>query len=240
MSQNVRTKVIEIVVLIAIAIIAQIIVGALGQVTTGVYGTLAITQSQVLSAFARNGTSTGTANTLPAVNDMSANSLTITLGGTYAISPTYPLTVAISGNTITTYGTLSASVASTSSQTQTFVLTSGTATQTLCASCGNFYNFSGLTLTGLNGQEIPTITAAVTQNYNAIYSTGHASANTISFTDTGTVAGTTATTNFNLAGVSVTTVLSFMSIIFLIAAVVILLSLFGMENLFKLGKGGRD
>lgn len=53
--------------------------------------------------------------------------------------------------------------------------------------------------------------------------------------------GSTSTTmvNFNLAGVSVTTVLSFMSVIFLIAAVVILLSLFGMENLFKLG-GGRD
>lgn len=50
----------------------------------------------------------------------------------------------------------------------------------------------------------------------------------------------TALTNYNTAGQSITTVLNFMSIIFLIAAVVILLRLFGMENIFHLGgKGGR-
>jgi len=57
-----------------------------------------------------------------------------------------------------------------------------------------------------------------------------------------TLSGPTSTayTNFTLAGQSVTTVLNFMSIIFLIAAVVILLSLFGLDKIFQIGKGGRE
>lgn len=53
-------------------------------------------------------------------------------------------------------------------------------------------------------------------------------------------ANTIAYNNFQTAGQSVTTVLNFMSIIFLIAAVVLLLKMFGMENIFRFGgKEGR-
>ena len=41
------------------------------------------------------------------------------------------------------------------------------------------------------------------------------------------------------AGQSVTTVLNFMTIIFLVAALVILLSLFGLDKILNMGKTGR-
>jgi hypothetical protein len=45
-------------------------------------------------------------------------------------------------------------------------------------------------------------------------------------------------TNYNTAGQSVTTVLNFLTIIFLVAALVILLSLFGLDKILRVG-GGR-
>lgn len=46
--------------------------------------------------------------------------------------------------------------------------------------------------------------------------------------------------NYNTAGVSTSTVLNFMSVVFLVAAVVILLSLFGLDKILNVGKGGRS
>jgi hypothetical protein len=118
---------------------------------------------------------------------MGPNSLTITLSGTYSwISTTTPLTVTVTGNYIKAYSTgISGNVeVAGTANTQTFSLTSSTATQTLCGTCGDFYNFSGMTLAGSSAQ---SVVATVTEGYNSIHGT-IGTANTMVFTDTATSA----------------------------------------------------
>ena len=237
MGQSTRTKTIEIVVLIALAIIAQVIVGTLGQVTQVAGAALPVAGTSI--AFSNS--IPGNAINIVPTNGLAGAGLTVTLSGTYAISPSYPLTLTVTGNTVSAYATNVVYAVPGAKSTYTYTLTNTTSPQTLTSTATQFYNITSMTLSGVTAYDSPSITLLVTQTYNSVV---HGAAltylsNTITGTGVDTVTLSTANNNFNSAGSSVTTVLNFMSIIFLIAAVVILLSLFGLDKIFEIGRGGR-
>ncbi len=125
-----------------------------------------------------------------AVNDSAANTLTVDFTGSYAwISSSTPLTIALTGNSISSYASNTAYAVPGNTETQTFSVTSDTALQTLTSTTGNFYNISSIDLGGITSGAYPSFTAKITQSFSGVL---HGSApssfvtNTISATAQGT------------------------------------------------------
>ena len=240
---NVTQKAIGIIVLVALAVVAQVIVGALGQVSQ-------ITNSTLQDMAFTSALSAVAATNSFSVNIVAANAITTTLSGNHGwISSSHPLTIEIVGTGISSFATNEVAAVEGGAQTQTYTLTSPAASQTLTASAGNFFSISNVILLGPTGLAFPSVTASVSQTGLYAVPSSAPWANTInSLTASGTATITQgqAIVWFNTAGQSPTTILNFMTIIFLVAALVILLSLFGMDKIFNLGNqagtkyGGRN
>ncbi len=226
-----KSKVIEAVVLIALAVVSQIIVGVLGQVQYTAQAALAAPQNALV------------VNSIQAPNIVGANDLTIALSGTYNwVSPQFPLTVYITGNAVSAYATNTAFATNSPSTTVSYVLNNPSGTYDEGTAAGNWYQITSISTSQVPAVGYPSVTATATQTFLAAV---HNSApwsntvNTITASDAVVLTSTTGLTYSNTAGQSVTTVLNFLTIIFLVAALVILLSLFGLDKILRVG-GGRN
>lgn len=108
------------------------------------------------------GTNSLNANTITA-----ANTLNLALSGSYSwISASNPLTVAVTGNSVSSYSNgvgVNTATAGTVT-TETFTVTSPAASQSLgTATSGNFFNITAVKLTGVDSAAAPSITATVTE-----------------------------------------------------------------------------
>ena len=227
---GVKAAVITLIVLLVLVFVAQLIVGVFGTASSVVNGTLV--NASFFSALAH----TASAN---AMNDTAANSLVVTLSGSYSwISSSNPLTIQITGNQISTFASNTAYAVPGNSQTKTFKLTSATATQTLSATAGNFYNISNIALSGFPGTAYPSINASIVQGYiSATHGSAPAAYSTNSITGLGSAAITLgqAAKQYASTGTANTTVINFIPIVVLVALIIIILGLFGLKNLLNVG-----
>jgi hypothetical protein len=216
--------VIAVILLIVLVFIAQLVTGVFGTATSQINSTVAgATMAAVMQ------TPTISSN---ALTTNGANTLTLTLGGAFGwISTSTPITVSVTGNSVSTYSTNNLNTKATPGplQTQTFTVTNGlSATNTLTTTTGNFYNITSISLGfgGLGYKASPSITASVQESFWQ--------ANTLT---TGTVTGNViytapqsqAVTQYVAVGSATGTIIPFITVIIIVSLVVILLDLFGVN-----------
>lgn len=216
--------VIAVILLIVLVFIAQLITGVFGTASANINSTLAAT---TMSAMA--GATTVSNN---AITSNGANTLTLTLSGSYKwVNPSNPLTISVTGNSISTYATnnlLTRAVAGVT-ETQTFTLTSNSSpTNVLTTTTGNFYNISKISLGfGTVGYlTTPSISASVAQSY---YQANTLNTNSITGNVIYTTGQSQAVANYGAVGNATSTIIPFITVIIIVALVVILLDLFGVD-----------
>jgi hypothetical protein len=173
-----------------------------------------------------------------------ANTLTVTLSNKYSwISSQYPLTLTIKGYGFSAYASNTANAVVGSPLTETFSLTSPTATQVLASPAGNFFNITSVGLTVpsfVYPQAMPSVNASVTQNYQQEV-TGSNTITSNSFTATGSFAVTaTAAYNATTYGLSgVNTIMTYLPLIALVIVAAILIGIVLVAFAFRGGKEER-
>ena len=111
--------------------------------------------------------SASTSASTNAVGIIAANTISVTFTGDYAnFSSATPLTLTITGNQVNAYATNTVYATQGTGITQTYTITSPTATQTLTSTQGNFFNISSVTLSSPSPSFIVgTVGAAITETY---------------------------------------------------------------------------
>ena len=221
-----------LVVILVLVFVAQLVVGVLATANAQVNKTLV-----AVAPFGATYATTASAN---AINDSAANTITLTLSGSYSwISATHPLTISITGNQISPYASNTAYATPTNALTLTYRTTSNATTQTMFTNQG-FYNITQVKLSGVTGFAVPSITATVSESFLGV---AHGSApetyatNTITAKNVSTITSATAVQQFDSTGTANTTVINFIPIVVLVALIVIILALFGLRNLLNVGEG---
>jgi hypothetical protein len=154
----------------------------------------AVSSTQSLSSSLGTFSATNTLNPKTvapfANNDVGSgsNTLVVNLAGSYGwISSAYPITITITGNSISSYATNTAYATPGPLQTQKYTLTGATTPQTLSSTAGNFFNISAILVSGVTPAAYPNMNVQIVQTYNAVaygsvpasYATNTLSANDI-------------------------------------------------------------
>ena len=214
---------IGVIALVVLVFVIQLLVGVFGTATSAVNKTLANTN------FGQSQVSSGSSN---AIWDNGVNTLTLTLSGSYKwITGVSPLTITVTGNTVGTFATNTALAVPSIANTVTYVTSSNATTQTL-ATATKFYNITSVSVSGVQAQAYPSMTATVAQNY---WNANSLSANSVSGSAVVTVTQGQQTQQFLQTGQAQSTIIPFINIIVLVALVVILLALFGLKRILDIG-----
>ena len=176
------------------------------------YSGYASTHNQLATQYAKlintNTTSVLSHNAMN-ITALASNSITLVCSGSCGwISATTPLSVSITGNSVSSFATNTAVATPGVAETQTFSVTSGTGTQTLTSTTGNFFNITQVLLSGMTAGAADTMTIVVTQTYNAVtpssvpiaYFTNTITANAVTTTYAGEAPGAVANYSNNAGG----------------------------------------
>lgn len=224
-----KNGLIGIATIVIMLYIIAIVVGTFSTAGTAVSSTLPVGLAGVMTV-STNGLNVGASNSL--------SNVVVALTGTFSwVSNAYPLTITVTGNSIAALGSNTVATANGPIISTTYIATTNGGSYQV-ASNALFYNILSIQLSGVTPSANPSITATATENYNGVNLNSAPATfaqNTISGNNAITVTLGTAASQYNTVYNNVTTILPFVGVIAIVGAVVILLDMFGLGDIFNFG-----